>query len=653
MRNKIILGLTLTAAFAATTAFGSLSVATADTYSTNDIFIATGAELGSTKVGETEYVSAQFKDGDKVEYKQALALEWMESAEKCCFFNVSFTFAEFTFDTFTMTLETSEENITKDKKSTNTLTFKADSVQVNDEEPVAFSDRSVTVSLAKNDEVGMYDVLVNNTTVGSFTNIGKKYSTYSGASATTPCVPLAFCAEGEGNVAFLSMNGQSFALKDGKINDDTAPVLVINEQIRSFILGYTISVDYLAIDVCDESVTKTVYYTQYGKSETRLTSTSILFETEQYEKTNCEYVSMTATLNDNGKNVGKYDFSWYAEDEYLTTIDDVSYFSVSRNNVGAKYVGTQEQYDAYQVALEKAAEGVTVGSSSYVYYPSLRGLVEDDDTAYENFSFTIYSKTQGGSSVITSSSMKSSSLALAASSAGRYAVKIVVTDKMGNGMYGDLDGKTVKVTASNVFDIDEIPEFHYTVYNYGVSVEDVTTLKTGYLDTSITATSFTINAVSGYEAKYQLFYFDNIAYYVANGKYLTNKQLLVAPNDYSAYLTEIDPYNGDVLENDEAWSATDNEYNWNPTSRSFVPQKTGYYLVKVEVTDAELYGIKDTAYQVLEITSALDIMEGDSEFVQNNIVAIVLFSVSAVCLIGIILLVVIDPKEKDLDEIDT
>ncbi|MBO5525777.1 MAG: hypothetical protein J5993_03415 [Clostridia bacterium] len=651
MHKKFIFGLTLTAALAATTAFGSLSVATADSYVTSDLFIATGANLTSVS-DNGEYLAAEFKDGDKIEYKQSLALEWMESKESCAFFHVEFSFADFSFDAFTMTLETDEESITKEKKATNTLTFTSDSVQVNDQTPVAFSDRNVSVSLARGGQVGEYAVLVNGVNVGEFTNVGKRYSEYRSSSAATPCVPLTFSAEGEGTVVLREMNGQSFALTDGKVVDDTAPVLVVNEEVRSFILGYTVSIDYMAIDVCDEVVTKSVMYTQYGKEEEKLTSTTVLFETEQYKQSGCEYVAFVASLKDDSGNEANCDFSWYSDGTYLTTFEDRSYFSVTRNNVGANYVGTQEQYDAYQAELEKAAEGVSVGNSSYVYYPSLRGLIEDDDTAYENFSFTIYYKTQGGSNVITSSTMKSSTLALAASSAGRYAVKIVVTDKMGNGMYADLDGKTVKVTSSNVFDIEEIPEFHYTIYNYGVSVENVKTVKTGYVDASITATAFTINAVSGYEAKYSLFYFDNVAYYSANGTYLTNKELLEDPEKYSDYLTEIDEYNSEITEDDEAWSATDNDYQWNSSSRSFVPQKTGYYLVKAEVTDAELYGIKDTAYQVMEITSALDVVAGDSDFVQNNIVSISLFCVAGVLFIGVILLIVIDPKEKDLDEID-
>ena len=657
MKKKIIAGLLATAAVAfAGTGLTQVEAATTETYRPSGLFLTESSELTSKEIGEETYLAVALKDNSSVTYRQNLALAWMESAGEEGYFTLELQM-ERNFTELKLTLESDQNSATKDKKTTNVLTFTKTGVIVNDGTEVAFTDTDVTVTLRETETTGDFTVFVNGRDVGEFTNIGGYYAPYRSSSATTPCVPLRISAETEDGavetLAIKSMNKQSFALTDGNIVDDTAPVFVLGEEVRSFLLGYTVALDYVAIDVCDETVTKTLSYLQYGKDSTStLSSSTLIFETDVFDTYGCEYINVTGKLNDDSGNTAEIDLSWYADEADLTAFDDKQFFSVVRNSSGPQYVGTESEYEAYQEAVTAAAEGVSVGESSYVYLPSLKGMIEDDDTAYESFSFTVYYKTQTSSSVQTASGLKSDSLYFSVSDPGKYVFKVVVSDKTGNALQAEKDGKDVTVTYSNVFEIDSIPSFTFTIYNYGVSVENGKTNKTGYVDATYNISNFTINAVSGYEASYKLFYVDTARYYEEKGEYLGYNALVDHPTDYADYFVEIDEYNSAITEDDEEWSTSDNEYNWQPSSLTFVPQKTGFYVVEAEVTDAELYGVKDFGYQAIEIVAEQDIVKGDSDWLENNIVSVVLFAIAAVALLGIIAVVVIDPKEKDLDEID-
>jgi hypothetical protein len=55
---------------------------------------------------------------------------------------------------------------------------------------------------------------------------------------------------------------------------------------------------------------------------------------------------------------------------------------------------------------------------------------------------------------------------------GKYEFKVFATDKAGNAMKAMLEGEEVDVTASNIWDIEEIPTFQFEVKNKGLRVEE-------------------------------------------------------------------------------------------------------------------------------------------------------------------------------------
>lgn len=161
-----------------------------------------------------------------------LALKWYEKQGEATYFSVTFSLPEIKFETLTLSFESAQENITKDEKTTNALIFTAKegevtaAVQNGADDPVAYGavdlSGDVTVSFTS-DENGAFDVAVNGTEVGTFTNIGGYFMEYLSSASDTPRIPLSFRAEtadGDEQIVLMkSLNGQTFLLEDGMVVD--------------------------------------------------------------------------------------------------------------------------------------------------------------------------------------------------------------------------------------------------------------------------------------------------------------------------------------------------------------------------------------------------------------------------------------------------
>ena len=122
---------------------------------------------------------------------------------------------------------------------------------------------------------------------------------------------------------------------------------------------------------------------------------------------------------------------------------------------------------------------------------------------------------------------------------------------------------------------------------------------------------------------------------------------------YEQYLVEIKPYNSDVSEDDkDLWDRTDNNYNWNDSKLSFVPQEAAYYVLKLVVTESRMPGKQVPKYQSVEARNRIDQPSEPFRWVQDNLVSVILFSISAVLLIAIIVLFVVKPSDKTVEEVD-
>lgn len=617
-----------------------------------------------------------------------------------------------------------------------------------------------TLTLGSSEKTGVYAVYINDTTksIGEFTNVGAKYFRTSTAT-DDEMNSLEIKAETEGTnqaVVYLSnINGQTFkgeaVSSDNKVTDKAAPVLVVNENIGEFLLGTRFQLDYNLIDVLDSTVSTTNVgkYYQYNPAKTEAlknedyttlqikdNGTFFMESTAYYNSTDntwkseaetnytlttvyrvlrAEYVSIKFTPEDDTHKKDdadfkavEYDLSWYTTS--IGTFDNVDYLVFNRNTKGPNYIEYTEaelatQVENYQKSLDKVAEGISGGSGAELQLPSLEWLIQDENNGYEALKFTISYKTQNSSSATTKSAAKPSDMKIPANDPGQYEFKVFATDAAGNPIYAkDNEGVLVKVTADNIWDLDNIPSFTYTITAKGIKAENDTAgnkVDNKNIGESYTMSAVDIEGVTGSQGSdYQLYIVNLDAYNGANkndltldtlkgitySKLKTAAEAIIAKEletksadeiNYAevnqkayasllakaisgedekmmAIFTKIEAFDDRITEDmTSEWDESDNKYNWKPDSRSFTAAESGIYLIMADYWDTEMKYVDHVpAFKLVEVESAKDIIKGETEWLKNNIVSVILFAIAGVMLILIIILLLVKPSEETLEDVD-
>ena len=77
------------------------------------------------------------------------------------------------------------------------------------------------------------------------------------------------------------------------------------------------------------------------------------------------------------------------------------------------------------------------------------------------------------------------------------------------------------------------------------------------------------------------------------------------------------------------------------------------YIILADYYDSELPAIdRVMAYQLIEVASEADVIRGETEWLKNNLVSVILFSVAGLMLILIIILLLIKPSDETLEDVD-
>ena len=785
MNKKKITAITLMlAAIAATSVWGGMKIsdgvkASADTapysVSLDSVFSATeksDLSFESVTVGEeTKSVSAfKLGDGEKAWFKRNLAYAWYEDGEAKNF-AMTFAFKTLNFKSVTINMQSSSAWATEDDKTTNKIVLSPVesglSVQVNDGEAktVAYTaGDKLTLELIENGTYGELTAKLSGAEVGTFTNVGAKYATYT-LNETHPIEFVAdfgetadLTGDEETSIILYDINGQDFSLNaDSKIEDTVAPAFVVNEDIEAFLLGSAFSLDYKVIDVLQDSSLPTVNveYYQYNpmdevadgedefetlhKSATISTFTSHNFfhtvvytqgdvTTSVFDTFGEEYVAIRFLVGDtthSGKDGAKakatYDLAWYmssAKQVDFTAKElrasDLKYIPINKNNAGPTYkIVTADKDDtetnvkvsdydalvaAFNTQLKDAAKGVYAGSNSYINLPSLNWLLQDNN-GYNGLKLTISYKTETSSSASTTS-VTPSTAKIPVSKEGIYEFKIFATDSAGNAMeYYNKDGELVEVTSSNVWSIEEIPYFTFTIENLGLKIGSSYTSTSSRKDTKIKDSSYSfsdlkvvgatnlkeayalykVNSFSDYNAtveeKYQLkksdlasvtyediaekldlskvvgndyfaLYLETYATLLAEGKGKTptTEQLALIVGAFERISEEGDKVNGK-----EEYDA----YEWSSSSQSFKTVEQGEYVILADYWEGLAPSYRAAAYKVIVVESETATIEGESDWLKNNTTSVVLFSIAGFLLIMIIILMMVKPSDESLDDVET
>ena len=320
----------------------------------------------------------------------------------------------------------------------------------------------------------------------------------------------------------------------------------------------------------------------------------------------------------------------------------------------------------------------------------------DDDNGYRNLRFSISYKT-ATSSAQTSTNLAYNNLKLSASKQGVYEFKILAHDEAGNAMmYYNEDGKLVEVTTSNIWDIEEIPSFKYTINNQGLKVKegqgdtpsevrDVKTIGSSYSFSGVTIVGATTQKTAyqlyrvnlpvgvtqddlakityeelGNEIKKRLpegqnetYNGDYFALYLDIYKELLAKEAKVEVSVLENAFEVVSVYNDKITEEDgDVWE--DNRLEWQKTSdTTFTAAVEGTYIILADYWEELLPTVARTsAYKVIVVESEVDKIKGETEWLKNNLVSVILFSVAAVMLIIIIVLLLIKPSDETLEDVD-
>ncbi len=729
-------------------------------YAPSSVFAAgSGGTVGASEGEGDKFVQFSFTDGGNVHFRRDLAYKWFEAADPADpadsaqtelanpgvarYFSMEFAFASGDFELFTVSFESGEENVSKEGKSVNSILFrpaedgnsieaavKNASEQETENDKLSWSkvNASVTdviaVSFEEGQNVGEFSVTVGTSSEslnGDFTNIGGNYAEYRSSSSSTPNTPITFTmdfaeeTEAE-NVKVLmhSLNGQSFKLDaDGKVVDNVAPVLAVNEGVYAFRLGQRYNfTSYEAIDVCDSSVTVSRYYYMAKKTGTGTyeiadegeessyksltTSTFFLPAQSTADALGDEYVSVRFELDDGRDNSeGQYVYlTWYAADTseeggivktLSSAADDTdsaqswdfivvspddregpAYTGVTLDESGKTNTTEQAYTDAvkvYQSDVTEAAENTSAGTGAYLYLPSLRGLIKSSYADYRDLSFSVYywhESQEVGSAPSSETSLSYNNLRFEVDKEGKYTFRIIAEDSAGAAMeMYDKNGELVELSSDTVgydddgeeFLIAEIPTFSVSIGYTGASIEDPGSQDYGYRDRNYSVDDFEVIALEGYASDYSLYYFDRSELENAPTYSDCVNDARSVFTQYAENLRLINVYNDDVSEDDEEWDDTDNAYDWDPeSSLSFTPQLSGVYFVELTVTEQS--GATVTSYMAVDIRNPVDVIPGVSQWLQNNTVSVVLFAVSGVLAVIIIVLFVVKPSEKTVEEVD-
>lgn len=435
-------------------------------------------------------------------------------------------------------------------------------------------------------------------------------------------------------------------------------------------------------------------------SYTTFSTNDYLFPTDDNQVENGEmYLSVRFTLDDGRKdwNTEYYYLDWYAISEdpsIVTTLEEGTenefrYVVAKRRSnedrspeytvltadadTKTNKITEQTEYDrivkSYQDKVNDRAKNASAGDGSEFYLPSLRELIVSKYADYRNLKFTICYYKPGVATGSTASSVTGrayNNLHFEIEEPGPYTIRIFATDSFNNTMklWTDEtdpdDRQLVALTTTNIWDFDDVPEFTFNVGYTGAKIEDPGRQEIAYRGTRYPISSFDIVAYGSCKRSYSLYHFDPSR--LPEGEQVTYSQLVETPEKYiedekyaDCFSEPIKVMNPNIKEEDtEAWEKAQNDYQWNPgtTPGSFVPQEEGYYFVKLELKDPLKGNAVSVAYQVIEVQTPFEQTAGTIDWFRNNVTSVVLFSISAVLAIVIVILFIVKPSEKNVEDVD-
>ncbi len=420
---------------------------------------------------------------------------------------------------------------------------------------------------------------------------------------------------------------QTFKLDaDGKIEKQATPYGVISNDfvasngkinLRSL---YKHTLSLRGLSVLGELKTANLRLTKFDANDDGIwfenveNPKSVVFKEAGVEKINIE------------TNLSAY------EDKVLRTLEINVY---EEDAVAPTYntaLATGETYEAYKLAVEKATKVVDGDKESYISIgedyevPSLENFVSDNFSSYANLNAVVYYKTP------TEDNGSSSDFTIPVDAAGDYFFYVVFDDDDGNAMEED-DFFTINEDEENEMVLGKYGAFVFEFHiedDSAFSVEANKALGKGFVGELYSATEFKIDA-SDFSKTYRLFYNENKDAKATDDGWVE----IITPEKLK------DDYQNAVFSAEDIKNI---DYNG---VLSFTPDREGAYkFVCTIVSDTSTRA--DEAEAVFNVEKPV-IVKNYEPLETREILAIVFLSVGGVCLIGIIALIFVKPKEEKVD----
>ena len=488
----------------------------------------------------------------------------------------------------------------------------------------------------------------------------------------------------------------------------------LTETLSYYQYDYSKGTDYAPVDSDYKTLDTSVYFMEkvYKNGETNTSSYkengaeyfSIKAKLGDGEKTENIDLSWYAVSSTTIKDVNYINVDRNTQGAKYTniTLDETNKTNKELVVGDAGYAAYQANYDAFVEALNKEAASVSAGSNSKVNIPSVKWLINDNN-GYRNLNFTICYKTPASETESSSKALSHAQLKISVASEGVYEFKIFAVDEANNEMkYFDEDGKLVSVNEDNIWDIEEIPSFTFQIKKTGMKIEDPEKAsakkETVILNKTYTLDDFDVTGANEDTLKkeYALYKVD-LSKFSKDDKKISQSNLTaisyedltkkmettqVTDGDYltaylKAYATLLAENIGVEATDETVKAIVDNcferigeaddrkngkmdedgnyvyaAYNWVSANKSFETVEEGTYMILADYYESELPTNRAAAFKIVVVESEADYVKGETQWLKNNIVSVILFAVAGVMLILIIILLLVKPSDETLDDVD-
>lgn len=523
-------------------------------------------------------------------------------------FSMSFKASAFEALTFTFTSDspavTSEEEVknvlkltVKDGKLYAAVNPEADE---NGTEICAFVANTTEIALS----VSNLAVSVNTVSVGTFDAV-RKYD--------KQLADLSFKVEGSADVTVTvkEINTQTFAQnEEGKFAEIVPQTVALRDDFFDEVDGVNVKI---------YGYKYRITYTLYGVLPTAEYSVSTSDLSLKLADDGATYLAETSTKYLIFNRLGEFAFDVVAGEGSDETVFGSYAVSVIKDEEKPSYdLTATEAIEKFKADLadsvykdKEAGEYIQLGSSEYLSLPSMEGFVKGNGCSYNALSYSIAWKSDQTTGT-------ASSWRIPVASAGDYTFYV----KFYKSYNEDLTMDDADFEEGGIYE-DMIFRFNIQDNNKPVIITASTSQESAYVGVSYTAKSFTVKGVE-YESNYKLFYNKNSSDPDAEGWLeITPSSELDANDDNYDTFSSI-AYNGKL---------------------TFTPHALGYYKIELTATK-KLTGLSADAATVIKVEKKNKTVTVPSDWLENNVWTVVFLGLGTLCLIAIIVLLCVNPKEE-------